>query len=194
MNVERSMRERMLAGETYNPLDPELAEMHLRAQRLLHTFNNTSSVGVGQQQAVMRKLLGALGEDCEIKPPFRCDYGCNIYAGERVFINYDCIILDCNEVKLGDCVLLGPKVQIYTATHPFASTERRDGWESALPIEIGNDVWIGGGAILCPGTSIGEGSTVGAGSVVTRDIPRGVFAAGNPCRVIRRIADERKAV
>ncbi|MEM8806071.1 MAG: sugar O-acetyltransferase [Cyanobacteria bacterium P01_G01_bin.38] len=178
----------MLAGELYIASDPELAERHLCAQRLLYTFNLSKPDDTEQRQLLMQQLFGTLGEDSEVKPPFFCDYGSNIYAGERLFVNYDCVILDCNIVKLGDRVLLGPKVQIYTAVHPLAPTERREGWESALPVEIGNDVWIGGGAIICPGVSIGDGAAIGAGSVVTRDVPTGVVAAGNPCRVIRTIA------
>ena len=135
----------------------------------------------------MQKLFGQLGQGSEIKPPFRCDYGSHILAGERLFMNYDCVILDCNLVRIGDRVLFGPKVQIYTASHSLDPSVRKDSWEFALPIDIGSDVWIGGGAIICPGVTIGSGSTIGAGSVVTRDIPAGVLAAGNPCRVIRHV-------
>ncbi|MBE7380917.1 MAG: sugar O-acetyltransferase [Leptolyngbya sp. SIO1E4] len=184
------MRERMLSGELYLARDPELVAMLSRAQRLLHAFNTSHPDEIPQQQALMKDLFGALGKEFEIKPPFRCDYGVHIFAGERLFINYDCVILDCNTVRLGDRVLLGPKVQIYTATHPLDPAERIGGWEAALPIEIGNDVWIGGGAIICPGVTVGDGSTIGAGSVVTRDVPPGVFAAGNPCRVIRELRSE----
>lgn len=175
----------MLAGESYIASDSELVEMHLSAQRRLYTFNHSLPDAVQERQSLVQKLFGTLGADSEIKPPFRCDYGSNIIAGERLFINYDCVILDCNVVRLGDRVLLGPKVQIYTATHPLNPAERKDGWEFALSVEIGNDVWIGGGAIICPGVTIGDGSTIGAGSVVTRDVPPKVVAAGNPCRVIR---------
>lgn len=180
------MRERMLAGELYLASDPELLELTRHAQRLLHTFNRSEPDDTGLRQSLIQQLFSAIGAGYEVKPPFYCDYGSNISAGEGLFINYDCVILDCNLVRLGDRVLLGPKVQIYTATHPLSSTERLGGWESALPVEIGNDVWIGGGAIICPGVSVGDGSTIGAGSVVTRDIPSGVVAAGNPCRVLRK--------
>jgi len=175
----------MLAGESYIALDPELTEMHLRAQRILHAFNLSLPDATEERQSLIQKLLGTLGTNSEIKPPFRCDYGSHIFSGDRLFINYDCVILDCNVVRFGDRVLLGPKVQIYTATHSLDPVERRDGWEFALPVEIGSDVWIGGGATICPGVTIGEGSTIGAGSVVIRDVPPKVFAAGNPCRVIR---------
>ncbi|MEM1256605.1 MAG: sugar O-acetyltransferase [Cyanobacteria bacterium P01_H01_bin.21] len=184
-STDKSMRERMLAGEDYIASDPELSKIHLHAQQLLYRFNNSLPEATQERQAVVNKLFGALGANSEIKPPFRCDYGSYIFAGEQLFINYDCVILDCNYVRLGDRVLLGPKVQIYTATHSLNPAVRKDGWEYALPVEIGSDVWIGGGVIVCPGVTIGDGSTIGAGSVVTRDIPPGVFAAGNPCRVIR---------
>lgn len=186
-STEKSMRERMLAGEPYVASDSELSKMHLHAQRILHVFNISCPDATEERQSLTQKLFGALGAESEIKPPFRCDYGAHIIAGERLFINYDCTILDCNIVRLGDRVLLGPKVQIYTATHSLDPAERKDGWEFALPIEIGSDVWIGGGAIICPGVTIGDSSTIGAGSVVTRDIPPQVVAAGNPCRVIRSL-------
>ncbi len=181
------MRERMLAEELYLASDPELTQMHQHAQRLLQDFNHSPPDAIAKRQSLMQDLFGSLGADAEIKPTFRCDYGSHIFAGANLFINYDCVILDCNTVRLGDRVLLGPKVQIYTATHPLNPTERLGGWEFALPVEIGSDVWIGGGAIICPGVTIGTGSTIGAGSVVTRNVPPQVLAAGNPCRVIRHV-------
>lgn len=177
----------MLAGEPYIALDPELGRMQQQAQRLVRAFNTSSPGDAAQRQALLQELFGALGEGSMVMPPFYCDYGSHIFAGERIFINYDCVILDCNVVRLGDRTLLGPKVQIYTATHPLDAAERMDGWEMAVPIDVGSDVWIGGGAIICPGVTIGDATTIGAGSVVTRDVPTGVFAAGNPCRVIRKI-------
>jgi maltose O-acetyltransferase len=186
-NSEKSMRQRMLAGELYLASDPELVELLGRSQRILHRFNLSVPDATLERESLIQELFGKIGAGSEVKPPFRCDYGFNIFAGERLFINYDCVILDCNRVQLGDRVLIGPKVQIYTATHPLNPTERKDGWESALPVEIGSDVWIGGGAIICPGVTIGEGSTIGAGSVVTRNVPPRVVAAGNPCRVIRAL-------
>ncbi|MCT7959793.1 sugar O-acetyltransferase [Laspinema sp. D1] len=186
-NAEKSMRQRMLAGELYLATDPELVELLARSQRILHTFNLSLPDATQERESLIQELFGEIGPGSEVKPPFRCDYGFNIFAGERLFINYDCVILDCNTVRLGDRVLIGPKVQIYTATHPLNPTDRTEGWESALPVEIGSDVWIGGGAIICPGVTIGEGSTIGAGSVVTRNLPPRVVAAGNPCRVIRTL-------
>ncbi|MEB3355338.1 MAG: sugar O-acetyltransferase [Synechococcales bacterium] len=187
----KTMRERMLAGEPYIATDPELSEMYLRAQRLLHRFNASFPDALAERQSLLQELLGSLGANAEIQPPFRCDYGCHIFAGERLYINYDCVILDCNVVRLGDRVLIGPKVQIYTATHSLDPAVRDGGWEYALPVTIGSDVWIGGGSIICPGVTIGDGSTIGAGSVVTRDIPPNVLAVGNPCRVVRNCVPPR---
>lgn len=180
------MRERMLAGDSYNAWgDTELREMSQRAQRLMDAYN--SAEPAKDRHTLLRELFGAVGKDSVVKPPFYCDYGMHIYAGDELFMNMDCVVLDCNEVHIGDHVQMGPKVQLYTATHPLDPDKRRTRWESALPITIGDDVWLGGGAIVCPGVSVGAGSTVGAGSVVTRDVPEGVFAAGNPCRVIRKV-------
>jgi maltose O-acetyltransferase len=181
------MRERMLAGAPYVALDPELGQMHARAQWLLHAFNASSPDEADRRRALIADLFGSVGEGAEVKPPFYCDYGVHISVGDRFFANYDCVILDCNEVRIGDGVLFGPKVQVYTATHPLDPASRREGWEMAHPITVEDDVWIGGGAILCPGVRIGAGTTVGAGSVVTRDLPAGVLAAGNPCRVLREL-------
>jgi maltose O-acetyltransferase len=183
----KSEREKMLAGEPYIAANPELYEMQMKAQQLLHEFNASSPSSIQQRQTIIHNLFGAIGANFEIRPPFFCDYGSNIFAGERLYINYDCVILDCNVVRLGDNVLLAPKVQIYTAYHPLEADARRTMVEMADPITIGDDVWIGGGAIICPGVQLGNGSTIGAGSVVTRNIPERVFAAGNPCRVIREL-------
>lgn len=186
-NREASMYERMLAGHLYIASDPELSRLNRQAQQKLWQLNTADPSAV-DQQAILQDLLAAIGPNSEIKPPFRCDYGIHITIGKGVFINYDCIILDCNRVTVGDRVLIAPKVQIYTATHPIDPAVRQEEWEYALPITIGDDAWIGGGAIVCPGVTIGEGSTIGAGSVVTRNIPPRVVAAGNPCRVIRELA------
>ena len=182
-----SEREKMLAGEPYIAADAELAKLNLRAQTLLYAFNTSHPEASEQRRESIRSLFGAVGSNCEVKQPFFCDYGSNIYVGDNLFINYDCVILDCNVVRIGDNVLLGPKVQIYTAYHPLEPEVRRTLVEMAASVTIGDDVWVGGGAIICPGVTVGEGTTVGAGSVVTRDVPRRVFAAGNPCRVIREL-------
>ncbi|WP_240596607.1 sugar O-acetyltransferase [Rhodohalobacter barkolensis] len=182
-----SMREHMLAGKPYKAKDAELDRMHAKALKVMHTFNNSGPEERNKRMSLLNELFGALGANSEVNPPFYCDYGVHIYAGEKFFANYDCVILDCNEVRIGDRVLLGPKVQIYTATHPLHPAERREEWELAHPVTIEDDVWIGGGAIICPGVHIGAGTTIGAGSIVTRDIPANVLAAGNPCRVIRKL-------
>ena len=177
----------MLAGEPYVAIDAELGEMNMKAQALLHAFNSSPLTAVEERREVIRSLFGAVGSGFDVKPPFFCDYGCHIFAGDNLFINYDCLILDCNVVRLGDNVLLGPKVQIYTAHHPLEPEVRSTLVEMASPVTIGDGVWVGGGAIICPGVRVGPGSTIGAGSVVTRDIPERVLAAGNPCRVIREL-------
>jgi maltose O-acetyltransferase len=184
----RSAREKMLAGEPYIALDPELDQMQMKAQTLLCDFNTSSPSATQQRDDIIRNLFGAIGSNCVVKPPFFCDYGCHIFVGDNLFINYDCVILDCNIVRIGNNVLLAPKVQIYTAYHPLEPDVRRKMIEMASPVTIHDDVWIGGGAIICPGVQIGAGSTIGAGSVVTKDIPARVLAAGNPCRVIRELA------
>lgn len=180
-------REKMLAGELYNPLDPELVAARDRARDLCQDLNATRESQHEERRRILRELLGAGGEDVWLQPPFFCDYGSNISLGKKCFFNFNCIVLDVCQVTIGDHVLFGPAVQIYTATHPM-NAELRRRQEYAKPITIGSDVWVGGGAIICPGVTIGSRSVIGAGSVVTRDIPEGVFAAGNPCRVIREIS------
>jgi maltose O-acetyltransferase len=182
----RSEREKMLAGELYDPLDPELSAARARARDLCWALNATREHEADERRRIVRALFGEGGETAWIQPPFFCDYGSNIRLGARVFFNFNCVVLDVAEVRIGDFAQFGPSVQIYTATHPF-NAELRRRQEFARPIAIGADVWVGGGAILCPGVTIGARSVIGAGSVVTRDVPEGVFAAGNPCRVIRAI-------
>ena len=183
----RSEREKMLAGELYDPLDAELAAGRERARDLCQALNATREAQVAERRAILQSLLGQGGDDVWMQPPFFCDYGSNIRLGRRCFFNFNCVVLDVCLVTVGDHTLFGPAVQIYTATHPLDPVLRRT-QESGKPIEIGSDVWVGGGAILCPGVKIGSRSVIGAGSVVTRNVPDGVFAAGNPCRVIRAIA------
>jgi maltose O-acetyltransferase len=184
----QSERDKMLAGELYDPLDPELVAARARARDLCQALNATREVQQEERRRIVQALFGAGGDSVWMQPPFFCDYGSNILLGERVFFNYNCVVLDVCRVTIGDYTLFGPSVQIYTATHPMNAELRRK-QEFAKPIEIGADVWVGGGAILCPGVRIGSQSVIGAGSVVTRDIPERVFAAGNPCRVIRAISE-----
>jgi maltose O-acetyltransferase len=183
-----SERERMLAREVYNPLDAELVAARNRARDLCQALNVTREAQQDVRREILCELFGAGGESVWMQPPFFCDYGSNILLGKRVFFNFNCVVLDVCQVKIGDYTLFGPAVQIYTATHPMNAELRRT-QESAKPIEIGADVWVGGGAIICPGVRIGARTVIGAGSVVTREIPGGVFAAGNPCRIVREITD-----
>lgn len=181
-------KEKMLAGELYNALDPELLQGRNRARALLKRLNDGfGSDDAAARTAILKELFGRIGNRSWIEPPFFCDYGSNIFLGARVFMNFNCTILDPGRVEIGDGTMLGPNVQIYTATHPLPEKERKVGLESAKPIKIGPEAWIGGGAIILPGISIGPGSVIGAGSVVTKDVPGWVFAAGNPCTVIRKI-------
>jgi maltose O-acetyltransferase len=182
----RTERDKMLAGELYDPLDPDLCARRDRARDLCQDLNATREADRDERRRILIELFGTGGDTAWIQPPFFCDYGENIRLGQRVFFNFNCVILDVAEVTIGDFTMFGPAVQIYTATHPMDPIERRTR-EFAKPITIGADVWVGGGAILCPGVTIGSRSVIGAGSVVTRPIPEAVFAAGNPCRVIRAI-------
>lgn len=185
----KSEKDKMLAGELYLASDPELAAAHLRAQAILSQFNATSADDEDNRRAFLTELFHHFGKAAVIKPVFRCDYGFNISLGARTFVNYDCVFLDCNLITVGDDVQIAPGVHIYTATHPTDAQIRRSGLEYALPVSIGDGVWLGGGAIVCPGVTIAENTVVGAGSVVTRDLPSNVVAAGNPCRVIRTLED-----
>ncbi|RYG12561.1 MAG: sugar O-acetyltransferase [Burkholderiales bacterium] len=180
-----SEKHKMLSGAPYDPRDPQLCAERRRARLLSKAFNDTPDDQPAERERLLRALVPECGHEVWIEPPFHCDYGSNITLGDRVFMNFNCVILDVAPVRIGSGVLLGPAVQIYAATHPMDAAERRGGLESGKPVEIGDEVWIGGGAIICPGVRIGARSVIGAGSVVTHDIPEDVFAAGNPCRVIR---------
>jgi maltose O-acetyltransferase len=177
--------ERMLEGELYLASDPELVAAHERARLLVERFNATSVTEGEERRALLRELLGGLGDDTEIRPPFHCDYGFPISVGARSFVNYGAIVLDCAPVTIGDEVQIATNVQLLTATHPLDAAARRAAWESAQPITIEDGVWLGGGVIVCPGVTIGENTVVGAGSVVVKDLPAGVLAVGNPARAIR---------
>lgn len=181
-------KEKMLAGEPYDPLDAELVQARERARDLCWDLNATRDCDHEVRRALLRQLFGRGGDSVWMQPPFFCDYGCNIHLGERVFFNFNCVVLDVCPVTIGDFTLFGPAVQVLTATHPLNAELRRTR-ESGAPIAIGADVWVGAGAILCPGITIGSKSVIGAGSVVTRDIPAGVLAVGNPCRVVREIPE-----
>ena len=184
----RSEREKMLAGELYDPIDPELVAGREKARDLCQALNATRERDGDGRRAIARELFGRGGDSVWIQPPFLCDYGTNIELGERVFFNFNCVVLDVCPVRIGDYTLFGPGVQILTPLHPTNAELRRKG-EYGKGIEIGDDVWVGGGALILAGVRIGSRSIIGAGSVVTRDVPAGVFAAGNPCRVIRELRD-----
>jgi maltose O-acetyltransferase len=179
-------REKMLAGEMYDPLDPELVAARTRARDLCQALNATRDAEESERRRILRDLFAKCGESVWMQPPFICDYGSNIELGERVFFNFNCVVLDVCRVRIGAFTLFGPAVQIYTAMHPFNAEQRRRE-EYGKAIDIGSDVWVGGGAIILAGVRIGSRAVIGAGSVVTRDVPEGVLAAGNPCRVIRQI-------
>jgi maltose O-acetyltransferase len=183
-----SERDKMLAGLLYDPLDPELVRARERARDLCQDLNATREADQEARCRILKELFSRGGDSVWMQPPFFCDYGSNILLGERVFFNFNCVVLDVCRVVVGDYTLFGPAVQIYTATHPMNADLRRQ-QEFGKPVEIGSDVWVGGGALICPGVKVGSKSVIGAGSVVTRDVPEGVFAAGNPCRVIRPITE-----
>jgi maltose O-acetyltransferase len=183
----KTEKEKMLAGELYNALDLQLSIERQRARDLLKRLNDSREDEQEERVKILKELFGK-ETDAYIQPPFYCDYGTNITLGSNVFFNFNCVVLDVAPVQIGDYVLFGPSVQVYTATHPLSATERRRGLESGQAIDIGSDVWVGGGAIICPGVTIGARSIIGAGSVVTRDIAPDVIAVGNPCRVIRALS------
>ncbi len=183
----KSEKDKMLAGELYDPGDDRLVAERSRARLLLKALNDSGPGDKLERGRLLRDLFAAVGEGTSIEPPFYCDYGSNITLGAKVFFNFNCVVLDVARVTIGNNVLFGPMVQVYTATHPMNADVRRKGLELGEPIEIDDDVWIGGGAIVCPGVRIGTRAVIGAGSVVTKDVPEGVFAAGNPCRVVREL-------
>jgi maltose O-acetyltransferase len=181
-----SEREKMLAGELYDPMDAELVAARTRARDLCQALNATRESDREGRCALLLDLFASGGESVWMQPPFFCDYGSNIELGERVFFNYNCVVLDVCRVRIGDFTLFGPGVQVLTPLHPLDAVLRRK-QELGKPIDIGSDVWVGGGALILPGVRIGARAVIGAGSVVTRDVPEGVLAAGNPCRVIRPV-------
>src|SRR3954462_14184367 len=184
----KTERQKMLDGQLYNPMDTELVKGRAHARDLCQSLNGSREVEQERRRSILTELFGRGGESVWMQPPFFCDYGRNIELGERVFFNFNCVVLDVCSVKIGDFTLLGPAVQVLTPMHPWNAAQRRKE-EFGKPIEIGSDVWIGGGAIILPGVRIGSRTVIGAGSIVTRDIPEDMFAAGNPCRVVREITE-----
>lgn len=180
-------KERMLAGKLYRASDPELVADHQRKWRLIRAINNEPDTE--KLPGLFQELLGQLGEGSWLEPPFHCDYGSHIYIGKHFYANCDCIFLDVCDITIGDDVFLAPRVCIFTATHPIDAGVRNSELEYAKPVRIGSSVWIGGSTVINPGVTIGDNVVIGSGSVVTKDIPSGVIAAGNPCRVLRPITD-----
>jgi maltose O-acetyltransferase len=179
------MKDRMLAGLPYVANDPDLRADALRARKLEQRYNTWPADDPAGRDGVLRELLGACGESVAVRPPFHVDYGWRISIGSGTFVNFGGVFLDVAEIRIGADVQMGPHVQLLTPTHPLDPAERRAGWESAEPIAIGDNVWLGGGVVVCPGVTIGADTVVGAGAVVTTDLPQGVVAVGNPARVIR---------
>lgn len=180
-------KNKMLSGVLYNPNDKILVDERHKARILFQKINVLNDDHIKERRTLIKSLLTNANKGLWIEPPFYCDYGYNIKIGKSVFINFNCCILDAAEVNIGNNVMFAPNVQIYTATHPIDAKTRNSWLEYAKPITIGNDVWLGGGVIVCPGVTIGDGAVIGAGSVVTKDIPKDVVAVGNPAKVIKKI-------
>lgn len=185
--AEKTEKHKMLGGELYRASDKELLDERRHAQQLLARYNGLPDSGHDMRTTLLRHFLCAVGEGTVVLPTFTCDYGYNISLGRNVFINYHCIFLDCAPIAIGDDVQIGPAVQLYTAQHPIDAKVRRSGLESASAIRIGNDVWIGGGAVVLPGVTIGDRSIVGAGSVVVHNVPPESLVVGNPARIVRTL-------
>ena len=186
----RTNRERMLAGDLYIADDPESGRLAQRAVRLADAYHRAAVEDEAAARPLLEEMIGELGQDAFVKPPLFVDYGEHISIGARTFVNYNLTALDVARITIGEDCLLGPNVQLLTPTHPIDPRPRRDKLEAARPITIGDNVWLGGGVIVCPGVTIGDNSVVGAGSVVTRDIPANVVAVGNPARVLREIGEQ----
>lgn len=185
-------KDRMLAGKLYIAMDEELVSDMKKSRRLTRLYNTTTEEQQDYRKELLKELFESTKENYYIEPPFRCDYGCNISIGNNFYANYDCIILDVNKVVIGDNVFFAPRVSVFTAGHPIDAEIRNMQLEYGKPVFIGNDVWVGGNTVINPGVTIGDNVVIGSGSVVTKDIPSGVVAAGNPCRVIRKINEEDK--
>lgn len=188
----RSQKDRMLAGDLYIADDPELAKDFHKAKRLLREYNQTTEYQEADRKKILDDLFKQSGKKIHIEPPFHTDYGCNTVIGENFYSNYDCIILDIANVKIGDNVMFGPRVGLYTAGHPIDAVIRNEYYEYGKPITIGNNVWVGGNVVVNPGVTIGNNVVIGSGAVVTKDIPSNVIAVGNPCKVLREINDQDK--
>lgn len=184
---QRSEKEKMMAGELYDPNDPQLATDRMEARKRLFAFNGTPPDALKERTTLLKALFGSVKDSIYIEPSFQCDYGYNIQVGSNFYVNFNCVFLDVNTITIGDNVLIGPNVSLFTASHPTDPQIRLSAKELSAPITIGNNVWIGGGAIICPGVNIGDNTIIGAGSVVVKDIPANVIAVGNPCRIINKV-------
>jgi maltose O-acetyltransferase len=180
-------KEKMIASEMYNPMDAQLIEDRHKARSLFHTINTMTEDSKVERDKLFYELIKNSGKDLYIEPPFYCDYGYNIKLGKGVYMNFNCCILDVAKVNIGNNTMIGPNVQIYTATHPLEATVRNSGREFAKPISIGENVWVGGNAVICPGVTIGNNVVIGASAVVTKDFPNDVFIGGNPAKIIKDI-------
>ncbi len=187
MNTETA---KMLAGEPYDPLDPALVADRERARDLTRRYNRTRAGDDEERRRLLEELFGTGGGSAAVEPPFRCDYGYNLHVGEGFFANFDCVFLDVCRIDVGRNCFVGPGVHLYTATHPLDAEERTSGVESGAPVSIGDDVWMGGRAVLTPGVSVGDRAVVAAGAVVTGDVPDDVVVGGNPARVIQELDGE----
>lgn len=184
--MQKTEYQKMLSGELYDSNNKQLMEMRVHARALMHVYNQTA-YDKEQREVLLKKMLGKIGKNIDIQTPFFFDYGTHIEIGDNFYANFNCVFLDCNYIKFGNNVMLGPNVQVYAAHHPVIATERIKGPELATPITVGDNVWIGGGTIICAGVTIGDNTTIGAGSVVVKNIPANVLAVGNPCKVIRNL-------
>ncbi|MFC4990496.1 sugar O-acetyltransferase [Saliphagus infecundisoli] len=182
-----SDKEQMLSGDLYDPTDPELVADRNRAHELTGRYNNTMPDDQADREELVEALFGSVGDECQIEPPFRCDYGYNIHVGGNFYANFDCVILDAGRVEIGQNCMIAPGVHIYTATHPLDASKRTEGREYAKPVSVGDNVWIGGQAVVNPGVTVGDDSVIASGAVVTEDVPTEVVVQGNPATVVKEL-------
>ncbi|WP_254279490.1 sugar O-acetyltransferase [Haloarcula marina] len=182
-----SEKERMLRGDLYDADDPQLVAERNHARELTRRYNQTATDEDAERDAILTDLLGSRGEDCHVEPPFRCDYGSNVHVGENFYANFDCVVLDVCRVDIGKNCQLGPGVHVYTATHPLDASERIAGPEYGKPVTVGDNVWVGGRAVLNPGVTVGNDAVVASGAVVTEDVPDNVVVGGNPATVVKEL-------